>query len=149
MKKALFWVILISFFGCFSIEILDMRGLITFVSIKAIDLGGDLGVKTYMSYDVYRYLSNLSNVLSLDNAPWKAAITAPTGTFGLDIGHNFTLLCNWVIYMINIMLTPLRLVFYPAQVILSLLGINIYASNGLFTTMIRTLITLNISYIPI
>lgn len=149
MKKALFWIILISFFGCFSIEILDMNGLITFVSVKTINLEGGLGVKTYMSYDVYRYLSNLSNVLSIDHAPWKAAITAPQGAFGLDLGHDFALLCNWVIYMINILITPLRLIFYPAQVMLGLLGINIYASNGLFTTMVRDLITLEIAYIPL
>lgn len=149
MKKALFWVILISFFGCFSIEILDMNGLITFVSVKAIDLGGGLGVKTYMSYNVYRYLSNLSNVLSIDHAPWKAAITPPTGSFGLDLGHDFALLCNWIIYTINILITPLRLIFYPAQVLFGLLGINIYASNGFFTQMIRDLITLEIAYIPL
>lgn len=96
------------------------------------------------------YIENINGMFAhgfLDNL----LAETPVGNFGADVGHNFTLIANWIIYLINLVLTPIRAGTNILGGVLTLLGLNIYnltETDG-FLYWVRVIIMEPINYLAL
>ena len=130
----------------------------TVVTQKSIVYGPDY-TWTYFEIDFGKYLQNLETSISFDQFPEVFGITIPTlpvkPANNADVVGwlNFTAklisvyLLNWIIFALNnLVLIPIKLLLYPTNVILAVLGIN--TSNNDFIVAFKGLYSLNIPLIP-
>lgn len=121
LKKLFVPIILVSTVLTFGLMVFNMGGSGTFIKeIQYTQMGVNL---TYYQFNALGYIQNLTSIgnQSLNNL----FIPTPEGSFGLDVGHNFALLIQWLTYFGSFFTWPLRLISTVYVNILSLLGLDL------------------------
>lgn len=80
----------------------------------------------FYKYDFWNYVDNIRNTIQNTaqlelHTPTRTWIDNLTG-FG-DLGNNLALMLDWFIFANNILLYPLRVIFYVMQITMSIIGI--------------------------
>lgn len=117
---------------------------------------------TFYKYDVFNYLKNLEATftdtpqlfLHLPEREWANIDTGILEEeFWQDLVNNLAFMLNVVITAINILLFPIRLVFYLVQTLLAIIGLPMvegtYQNNPLkwLIDIVKTLTVLEIPYV--